>query len=465
MEPLGAPAVERQAPEQDHPRNRVRGLREAGAREIVEDEALGAEAGEQALRDALLEVEMDRVLGEDAGVLEDDRPDRRLTAPVGELLVLPAGRAQRVEGGGPARVGLGAAIEARKAPHGGAMLVAALLEALDAKQFQGAREGVAEGCRLESDPVAGRLQQAPAALDLRLQLGVPPHVVDVDVRRLDLAREPIGVAVADALPETTLDVIVDHLGEAAQLLLDGLGLRDEDLEHPVLDALRKNEVVTAHFLGRLELAVDTAVALLDAAGVPGEVEVEEVRAVRLEVQALAGGVGGKEDAQRVPGGFGVEPALDLLTAGAAREAVDHLDAPVGPLGTLDGLLEDLFQMALRAFAVLGEDQDAALVPLRRRARRPLPERRKFRAQPGADPVDEAAGLGVRQVSRPLRDLLHPVEEPLLPAPERFRRGVPGRLGFGRRRHRLDGGVLLGLLFLRGPLGALVVGVRCGGEEG
>ena len=83
------------------------------------DEALRAEAGEQALRDPLLEVQVDGVLGEHARVLEDDRPDRRLAAPVGELLVLLAGRAERVEGRGPARVGLRAAVERREASRPG----------------------------------------------------------------------------------------------------------------------------------------------------------------------------------------------------------------------------------------------------------------------------------------------------------------------------------------------------------
>ncbi len=65
--------------------------------------------------------------------------------------------------------------------------------------------------------------------------------------------------------------------------------------------------------------------------------------------------------------IGVEAALDLLAPCAAREAVDDLDALVGAVGALDRLLEDRLQVALRALAVLGEDQDAAVVPLRRRA--------------------------------------------------------------------------------------------------
>ena len=345
-------AVEREPAEQDHARDRVGGLREAGAREVVVDEALRAEAGEQALGDALLEVQVDGVLGEHARVLEDDRPDRRLAAPVGELLVLLAGRAQRVEGGGPARVGLGAAVERREGPDRAAVLVRSSRRAARRRAARGSRRGRRGRAPARSPTqLAGRLEQGLAALDLRLQVvlalagGLELLLGDalllrVEVRLLDLAREPLGVAVADALAEPALDVVVDDLGEAAELLLDRLGLPDEHLEHAVLGALRQHEVVAADLGGRLELAVDAAVALLDAAGVPGQVEVEEVGAVGLEVQALAGGVGGEQDAQRVLGRVGVEAALDLLAPGAAREAVDHLDALVGAVGALDGLLED-----------------------------------------------------------------------------------------------------------------------------
>ena len=316
------------------------------------DEALRAEAGQQPLGDALLQVQVDGVLGQHAGVLEDDRSDGRLAAPVGELLVLLARRPERVEGGGPARVGLAPGGRAAgRSRLGGRRSSRLLGERLGTQELEGAGERVAERRRLEADPVARRLEQRLAALDLRLQVllalarGLELLLGDalllrVEVRLLDLARQLLGIAVADALAEPTLDVVVDDLREAAELLLDGLGLPDEHLEHAVLDALRQDEVVAADLGGRLELAVDAAVALLDAAGVPGQVEVEEVRAVRLEVQALARGVGGEEDAQRVLRRVGVEAALDLLAPRAAREAVDDLDALVGPVGALDGLLED-----------------------------------------------------------------------------------------------------------------------------
>ena len=81
------------------------------------DEALGAEAREQPLGDALLEVQVDGVLGQHACVLEDDRPDRRLAAPVGELLVALA-RGARSVSSVAAQLGsvAGAPVERRERP-------------------------------------------------------------------------------------------------------------------------------------------------------------------------------------------------------------------------------------------------------------------------------------------------------------------------------------------------------------
>jgi hypothetical protein len=71
----------------------------------------------------------------------------------------------------------------------------------------------------------------------------------------------------------------------------------------------------------------------------------------------------------------------------------------------------------------------------------------------------------RRACRALGDLLHLIEDRLLPAPERFCRRISGRFGFRVRGDGLDlRRVLLGFLLLVGPLAALVVGVRRGREE-
>ena len=104
---------------------------------------------------------------------------------------------------------------------------------------------------------------------------------------------------ADALAERPGEPGVDHLRQAAQFLLDRLCLPDEHRENAVFGPLGVDEVVTEDLRLGLELAVDAAVALLHAAGIPGHVEVEQVPAVRLQVEAFAGGVGGDQDADRM----------------------------------------------------------------------------------------------------------------------------------------------------------------------
>ena len=125
---------------------------------------------------------------------------------------------------------------------------------------------------------------------------------------------------ADAAAERRREVPLDDLAEAAQLALDRLRLADQRPQDAVLDPLEVDEVVAVDLGAGLELAVDPAVALLHPARVPGDVDVEEVVAMRLEVQALAGRVGGDQDADGVELRVGVEGPLDLLALGLRASA-------------------------------------------------------------------------------------------------------------------------------------------------
>ena len=81
----------------------------------------------------------------------------------------------------------------------------------------------------------------------------------------------------------------------------------------------------------------------------------------------------------------------------------------------------------------------------------------------ADPVDEPAGLGVRQVPGCLGDRLHSIEKLLLVRPEgRF--GVARGVRLGRGRQGLDLPTLLRFALLGCPLPAFVVGIRGRQEE-
>src|SRR5688572_16145981 len=151
--------------------------------------------------------------------------------------------------------------------------------------------------------------------------------------------------------------------------------------------------------GGLELAINTPVALLDSPGVPGQIEVKEICAMGLEVQPLPGGISGEKDAKWVLRRIGVEPLLDFLAPSAAREPVDYFDALVRSISALDRLLENRFQVPLRAFAILGEDEHPAVVPLPRCALGLPAEGRKFAAEVVADPVYEPQGLRFGQLPR------------------------------------------------------------------
>ena len=223
-------------------------------------------------------------------------------------------------------------------------------------------------------------------------------------------------------------------------------------------ALRQREVVAPHLGGGLQLAVDPPVALLDAAGVPRKIEVEEVGAVRLEVEAFAGRVRGEQDAQRILRRTFLEAPLDLLAAGSAGQPVDHLDALVGARRALDRALQGLPQESLGALAVLGEDEDAAVVPLGRLAHNRLAELRKVRAQVVADPVDQPARLGVGPGAGLFGHLSHVVQQPELLPPGLLRRGVAPESGFGLAVGGLDQVFLLGLFGGLGFGGEIAVAV-------
>ena len=304
VQPLGAASVEESRPSRMTRGIESADLGEAGAREIVVDEALRAEAREQPLRDPLLEVQVDGVLGEHAGVLEDDRPDRRLAAPVGELLVLLARRAQSVSsvaaqlGSVAARPSSAGNVQTRP-PVSSSVSSSGSAPRSSREQDRASRNGVGvePGPRREASSrlrqrsiCAFRSSWRSRAASSSSSTTLLPLCVEVGL--LDLACERLGVACRMPLPRRrSMSSSITFERLPSSFLIVSV-LLDEHLEHAVLDALGQHEVVAADLVGRLELAVDAAVALLDPARVPGQVEVEEVGAVRLEVQALAGRVGG-----------------------------------------------------------------------------------------------------------------------------------------------------------------------------
>jgi hypothetical protein len=87
--------------------------------------------------------------------------------------------------------------------------------------------------------------------------------------------------------------------------------------------------VAAHLGSPLQLAVDPAVALLELAGVPGNVEVDQMLAVVLQVHPLPGGIGGDQDPQRLFIGIGIELGLEPLAVVFTHATGEAGDAAIG----------------------------------------------------------------------------------------------------------------------------------------
>ncbi len=127
---------------------------------------------------------------------------------------------------------------------------------------------------------------------------------------------------------------------------------------PLLVALA-DEVVDENSLGLLAVAVDTAVPLLHAVGVPRNLVVDQPGAVVLEVETFGGGIGGQQDAHGALVGSGLERRFDRFPLLRVHAAV-HRHQPVAarePFGRQDRL-----QPVLRG-PVLGEDDDPLVRPL------------------------------------------------------------------------------------------------------
>ena len=91
----------------------------------------------------------------------------------------------------------------------------------------------------------------------------------------------------------------DHLAGRAELRADQLGLPHQRLKDDVFLALRVDEIAAPDLGRRLKFAVDAAVPLLEASRVPRKINVDEVVASHLQIDAFARGVGADEDAQRI----------------------------------------------------------------------------------------------------------------------------------------------------------------------
>src|SRR5262249_8769467 len=139
---------------------------------------------------------------------------------------------------------------------------------------------------------------------------------------------------------------IDDLRETAELLSDRLGFLDERLQDAVLWPLRVDEIV-AEYLGLvLEFSVDAAISLLHAAWIPRHIEVKEVPAMRLKIQAFACRVRGNKNAHWMATGVRIECLLDLFSFVRRGRAMINGDSLIRAVGAFDRARNLLLQVAL-----------------------------------------------------------------------------------------------------------------------
>src|SRR6202043_3985997 len=108
-----------------------------------------------------------------------------------------------------------------------------------------------------------------------------------------------------------------------------------------------------------ELAIDAAVALFEAGRIPGEVKVNEVSAIGLQIYSLARGIRTDQYRQRFNGRFGVKGPLNLLAAIQAGRAGEHPDSLLSAVGIGERFAKAALQPAPRILPFREDDQPPA----------------------------------------------------------------------------------------------------------
>ncbi|MCG3777237.1 MAG: hypothetical protein JW395_4113 [Nitrospira sp.] len=133
-----------------------------------------------------------------------------------------------------------------------------------------------------------------------------------------------------------------------------------------------------HFVRFLAVAIHPPVALLHAVGIPWNLEMDQLRAVVLQIDTLRGGISGKKNAHRRFFGVRLKRSLDRLAVVVGHATVDHFQATFFGKAFAGQQVKQPFLSS----AIFGEDDDPLFIPL------------ATGAQGLLQPVDEGLRLAV-----------------------------------------------------------------------
>jgi hypothetical protein len=152
---------------------------------------------------------------------------------------------------------------------------------------------------------------------------------------------------------------IQHLSSRAEFLANGVHLAGQQVKEGEILILVADEVVGDH-VPELAMPVHTSVPLFQLRGAPREFLVDDVAAGLLEVQALAGGVGGHHQAEV---GHGVvEELLDPVAILGVAGAMQFLD----PRG-LEAVGVEPSPEVIQGVAVFGEEDQPLVGPISSRS--------------------------------------------------------------------------------------------------
>jgi len=151
----------------------------------------------------------------------------------------------------------------------------------------------------------------------------------------------------------------------------------------------------------LKLAIDAAISLLKPRGIPGQVEVNEIVAPCLKVQALPRGIGANENANRFLLKRSIERDLDAISFNETSLPSKDKDTPV-QINLVTAALEKTF---LQPF----HEPTTCIVPFGKQDQPPFSPCKGVIQHLGLDPIEDGFNARVGQIARRAGNTKHLVD--------------------------------------------------------